>query len=300
MEISDDSQPAPSSDNARPLTGWLPVVAIVVPFIVVDAAVCPLMRAISPRDTLSFIVYSSFGLILGQAGLLTCGLVFVRGPIWQRLLVHWLIAAGLLIAWSVGLIFAYEDLLSTRIRFWRELIWGVCSLPTFSLGMQLPLWGAKGWLGWNWHPALRSSRADWQLSIFDLLVATAVVAGTLAVARAASIPNPLTGQSEEQWLGIGLFFAAGLGLSLITLLPLVGIYQLRWSLHARWGLALAIAFVTTTISLVIPASGLIRVNVYPQAVIGLYSVVFWYVVTVCGGLTLRELYSADQVPGAKR
>lgn len=272
-------------------TDWLPMLIVALPLGVLDVAICPLMKAISPSDMLSIIVYSSFGMILAQAGLLTCGLVFARGPIGMRFLVHWFLVAGLVTLWSFGFVTAFENSPRAPMRVWREVAGALCSLPAISLGLQVPLWGAKCGFGWNWQPAksaAKTAQRGWRLSIFDLLVATAVVAGTLAVARVAPIPAHLQGRSEQQLLIIGLFGASGLGLSLIGLAPIVGIFQLRSPLPVRWGVALGIAFLLASVSLVIPASGLVGLNVEVQAVIGLYAVVFWYAVTVCGGLTLVE------------
>jgi hypothetical protein len=259
-------------------TDWLPIAIIVVLLGVADVAVCPLMKAIRPQDVLSVIVYSSFGMILAQAGLLTCGLVFARGHFGLRMLVHWFLAAVLVSLWAVGLI-ASESRHVSRVgsEFWTAL----CSLPALSLGLQLPLWGARCGLGWNWDTTAARETSAWRMSISELFIATAVVAGTLAVSR-------LSPDSENQWVTVGLFAAGGIGASLIGVVPLVGIFQLRWPLWTRWGIALGTAFVLTSISLVIPASGLFRINLQLQAVIGLYAVVFWYVVTVCAGLTLVE------------
>ena len=41
-------------------------------------------------------------------------------------------------------------------------------------------------------------------------------------------------------------------------------------------------------SLVVPASGIVGISLELQPVVGFFAVVFWYVVTVCGGLTLVE------------
>lgn len=259
-------------------TDWLPIAIIVVPLGVADVAVCPMMKAIRPQDVLSVIVYSSFGMILAQAGLLTCGLVFVRGPFCLRMLVHWFLAAVLVSLWAAGLITSESRHVS---RVGSEMWTALCCLPALSLGLQLPLWGVRCGLSWNWDTNAARETTAWRLSIADLLIATAVVAGTLAISR-------LSPDSKDQWVTVGLFSAGGFGAALIALVPLIGIFQLRWPLGTRWGLALGIAFLLTSISLVIPASGLFRMNLQVQAVIGLYAVVFWYVVTVCGGLTLVE------------
>ena len=264
-----------STPPALAWTDWLPVLIVVLPLSVADVAVCPLMKAIRPQDVLSVIVYSSFGLILAQAGLLTGGLVFARGPFWLRMLVHWSVAFVLVSLWAGGLILSESRHLS---RVGSEVWTALSSFPALSLGLQLPLWGVRYGFGWSWNSTESTTR---RLSISDLLIATAVVAGTLAISRLSPV-------SAQQWITVGMFGAAGIGASLVGLCPLVGIFQLRWSLRGRWGTALGIAFLLTSISLVIPASGLFRLNLQPQAVIGLYAVVFWYAVTVCGGLTLVE------------
>ena len=98
--------------------------------------------------------------------------------------------------------------------------------------------------------------------------------------------------SALTWRGrinmIGGVAACGLGLSLVGLVPIVGIFVTRWSLRTRWGISLATALVLATMSLAIPASGVLGLDLELLAVVGFYVVVFWYVVTVCGGLTIVE------------
>lgn len=270
-------------------TDWLPVAFIALPLAIVDIAVCPLMKAISPGEALSVVVYSIFGMMLAQAGLLTSGLVFARGPVWLRLVVYWCLVTGLVVLWALGFVMASESSRQHSPRVWHELAGLLCAIPALSLGIQLPLWGAKAWLRWNWlpRPADGAVSAGWRLTISDLLIITAVVAGTLAISRLA--PIPVFGERpEQQWLMIGLISGSGLGLSLIGLIPLVGIFQIRWPLRTRWGLALGTAFLLASITLVIPATGYFGRGIDSRAIIGFYAVVLWYAVTVCGGLSLVE------------
>jgi hypothetical protein len=152
------------------------------------------------------------GCVLAQGCLLAAWLAWREGPFLRRLLDHWKIAAGLYLVWFLGMGFAMpQDPGVLNIAAMIGL-----GVPLVSVAAQFPLWLARQWWGWRLvrGPADVSASPEPPLAIRDLMVATVVVAVSLALARVA--PSPDRKDMWPVWAG---GFAVASVISAIALLP---------------------------------------------------------------------------------
>jgi hypothetical protein len=197
------------------LRWWLPLIGT---FLLANVAVAPLMDEVGPNDWAAVFVYACFGIIPAQAAALSVWLAWGPQPFWQRLWVHWSIAAFALVAWLFGLVLAEE---------WDDVDGLEKVLPMallFGLTVQLPLWVVRGI--WGWRLTLEqeaASGADDKLTIRDLMVGTVIVAVSLAVARTSPESD-----NSSFWSDVGMALAIVAGASTLALLPTT-----RWLLGGR-------------------------------------------------------------------
>jgi hypothetical protein len=287
-EIELASQPI-----ARRIAIWWSILIVALPLAVVDVAVVPLMDKIQPDDAASVFVYTCFGLIPAQAALLTVGLVFGSGPLWQRLLIHWASALLLTFAWFLGFSGSFQGNAFSD-RKWQEAMRGVCVLPIISLTIQAPLWMIRCFFGWRFvQPSrlpLEDASPDANLTIRDLMLATVVVALSLTISRLAPIPDHLKVQPQTFWLAVAGFAGAAAGVSALGVLPLLAIFFSKLPLGLAWVLGIGYALGYGVLLLLFVASGILGLPILetPQ-IIGLAAVLIAFSSGTAAGLTLLRI-----------
>jgi hypothetical protein len=205
-----------------------------------------------------------------QAVLATLCLTWGPGPFWRRLLSHWLVVVMAIVCvvsgipvlwpWSIGSALAsgreWNAYLSVNDpwglnneHFWRDLQQSLaipCMLPMLLLGLQTPFWALRLFAGCRLEKrphdsADNLSSAD-ALSIKDLLLATAIIAASLALLQFSDRVFAGEGNAAQAFLFNTLIGAAVcIAFSLLTAVPLTLLIFSRLSLPFIWGLALALA-----------------------------------------------------------
>jgi len=216
---SNPSQLPQQPPFANPISAaWL-----IVPCLACDFLMVPAFAQLNgPPAAYYFpVTLAIVGCVLAQGNLLAAYLAWSGAPFFQRLARHWLIAVGLYVVWVLGLIFCFRVLgqfvaESSNARKVAIGI-GVC-VPLVSLGAQFPLWLARQWFGWRLVKANASHvhSQESPLTIRDLMIATLVVAASLAIARLT--PN-IDGEGKAIWPLWGVSFFAASFISTIALLP---------------------------------------------------------------------------------
>ena len=158
-----------------------------------------------------------FGIFLAEIELLAIWFTFNPKSVWMR----WLTSV------SVGALLYFTLLLGITTQGMPLRVFGSAArvfllFPLIFLIMQLPGLFARFVLGWrgaqerNW-PAKGTGS---QFQIHHMMIATGVVAGSLALARLAVVDNSI-GPDTEIWsiLGIGCFFT--FVASAVSLLPML-------------------------------------------------------------------------------
>lgn len=161
--------------------GWL-----FVPCLAADFLMVPVMSSLQgpPRELPAAIALGIVGCVLAQGCLLAAWLAWSDGPLLQRLARHWLIASGLYAVWLVGLALAIpRDVEAPQIASIVAL-----GIPLVSLAAQFPPWAWRHLWGWRLvnDAAYSDPPRDKRLTIRDLMVATLIVAASLALARLAA------------------------------------------------------------------------------------------------------------------
>jgi hypothetical protein len=222
----------PSDSAPRVHPAWL-----IVPCLACDFLMIPVISSISgPLGGIGLAIgLGIVGCVLAQGNLLAAWLAWSEGPFLRRLARHWIIAAGLYSVWLVGLLLAGDH------EIWHIALTVALGVPLVSIAAQFPLWVARQWFGWRLvrEPA-DSAPGEPPLAIRDLMLATLVVAASLALARVA--PSPDAGEMWPVWGGA--FAIAGM-ISTIALLP-AGALLLRMRPPSRglaWGAVYAGAWV---------------------------------------------------------
>lgn len=174
-----------------------------------------------------------FGIMAGEFVFFAIVLVWWRGGIVARLLVHWLFALALYCLWTLG----FTLYCSLRHRSSQSILddaWMVLAgIPVVCLAIQAPLWCLRIYGGWRLEdrtgePVTTSTA---QLSIRDVLVGTAVVAVSLAMLRVMFDTPAAFGP------GFWIRWAIGcLALSLVSVLTVAPLMRLILVLH-DWRLA---------------------------------------------------------------
>jgi hypothetical protein len=217
---------------------WISAAWLIAPCLACDLLMVPVLSSLSgpPRALGAAVAFGIVGCVLAQGNLLAAWLAWSEGPFLRRLTTHWIIAAGLYLIWLVGCALA----LASDPGVLNVAATVGLGVPLVSVAAQFPLWIGRQWWGWR----LVRGRADTSpapeppLAIRDLMVATVVVAVSLALARLA----PADGQ--DVWPVWAFSFVIASVISSIALLPagallmrsrdfsrglrLSGIYALGW------------------------------------------------------------------------
>lgn len=202
---------------------WRIFVPLALAFLTANFAVLPLMHIFNQRDWGAVWVYICAGLIVAQAGVLSCGAVFAPGRWLYRMGVFWAAVVVLFAAWGAGCA-AYEWMRPNRFRMDRAIYFTLLSLPLLALVIQAPLWGLKLFAGWSLRRPIQpvDNQAERPLSIGDYLAGMAVIAASLAIARLA--PHDT---SQEFWIGWSIVSASVATVSLIGIPPAM-LFVFRW------------------------------------------------------------------------
>jgi hypothetical protein len=233
----------------RPIhAAWL-----IVPCLACDFLMIPVMSSASgPLGGMGIALGMGIvGCVLAQGSLLAAWLAWSEGPFLWRLATHWLIAAGLYLLWFLGLALAAPG---DRQAFQMAAMVAL-GVPLVSIAAQFPLWVARQWLGWRlvrWA-ADKTPPREPPLAIRDLMVATLVVAVSLALARLA--PSPDAGEMWPVW---ALTFVVASVASTIAVLP-AGKMLLR-SEHFRRGLDRSALYAGAWIALVWIVVAILRLS----------------------------------------
>jgi hypothetical protein len=166
-----------------------------------------------PRIVGLTLLLGMVGCALAQGSLLAAWLAWGDLPFGLRLRRHWLVASILYLVWAAGLA-------TCGIEQFPQLISFVgMSVPLISIAAQLPLWIVRHLFGWR-LTTVEPPAADRPAphSIRDLMLATGLVAVSLALARAA----PSADDKEIGVLWIVMFGVAS-AVSAIALLPAAAI-----------------------------------------------------------------------------
>ena len=209
------------------LVAWLAAACLACDFLMV-----PVFTLIDgpPGAWWVVVALAILGCVLAQGCLLAAWLAWSEGPFLRRLATHWKIAGGLYLIWLAGfaLVLSHDP---GMLNFAAMVALGV---PLVSVAAQFPLWLARQWWGWRLvrDPADVTSAPERPLAIRDLMIATLVVAVSLALARHAPSPD-----RKETWPMWAVSFAFASVISAIALLPAGALLMrshdflrgLRWS-----------------------------------------------------------------------
>jgi hypothetical protein len=224
-----DAPQAPSTGAA-----WLVVLCLACDFLMVPVFI----SLDGPQAPIRVIpALGIIGCVLAQGNLLAAWLAWSEGPFLRRLALHWIIAVGLYLIWLVGFAVA---LAGGRIP---PIIAATVALgvPLVSIAAQFPLWVARQWFGWRLVRGTTAAAVpETPLAIRDLMVATLMVAASLALARVA--PSPDKGEVWPIW-AFGFIVASVI--SSIALLP-AGALLMRMEPFRRglvWSVLYAAAWV---------------------------------------------------------
>ena len=225
-----DSSRAPDLSVPKPALR-ISVAWLVVPCLACDFLMVPVLSSIKgpPSAIHVAIALGIVGCVLAQGNLLAAWLAWSDGPFLRRLATHWKIAASLYLIWLVGFGLARGGNREAP-HIAATVALGV---PLVSLAAQFPLWVAREWFGWRL--VREQEEADHSgeppLAIRDLMLATLVVAVSLALARL----TPAFDAGEDVWPVWAVAVAFACVISSISLLP-AGALLLRMRQFSR-GLA---------------------------------------------------------------
>ncbi len=214
---------------------------LIVPCLACDGLMMPVLTSLNglPHALGMAIGLSIVGCVLSQGTLLAGWLAWSEGPFLWRLATHWKIAAGLYFVWLVGFGLVLARHGGVPPHFAATVALGV---PLVSIAAQLPLWIARQWFGWRLiREQAGPAPLEPPLAIRDLMLATVVLAVSMALARLA----PADGQ--DVWPVWAVSFAIASVISSITLLP-AGVLLLRAPVVSR-GIAWSCLYVLGWIAL---------------------------------------------------
>lgn len=183
-----------------------------------------------------------YGVLLAQVSMLSLWTVWSERPVWLRVVLGTLLAEILLACFLMGIAMNnpadFHDI--ARVM--------MCSLPLVLLCVQAPLWALRIYAGWRIAPAHGISQPQ-PLSIGQILLATATVAGAVSLVRLASDEPAFY---ESAWIAWVVAAPSIAGVSLITL-PVALYLVLRWErttsgLFLLWGYATAAIIVVIIVA----------------------------------------------------
>ena len=176
----------------------------------------------------TLLFFAGLGILAGQIGALSLLLVWGKGPFLARLAIVWAAGGWLYFCWFVGLLFALDNSIVLGIVLLRaRQILAV--LPSISLAAQFPHWILRTYFGWRLEASEQADEASRRapLSIRDILVGTAVVAGTVGATKLGAGDPREVGSFWLEWaIGTGVTAVV----SVAFLVPLV----LLRTLHPVW------------------------------------------------------------------
>jgi hypothetical protein len=179
----------PDFQTASPRRTWKQILALAALYAAVNLLAFRLVWMLSEGSEWEYwrqIVGRNFvaGFVASQVAAVSMALVFAHGPFVRRLACWWAVGGALWMSWAIG----WGVLRTSFIYGWTiqsEAVWNVLfSLPLTALIVQAPLWALRICLRWRWEreedaPAVGEVR--WSLS--EMLISTAVIAVSLALAR---------------------------------------------------------------------------------------------------------------------
>jgi hypothetical protein len=231
------------SSQILQIRGVIAAVGLGTLFAGVNLVICPVLEMCDgPMAWYHLPVFTLFGAVLAEGGLLSAGLVFLSGPFWLRGAICWSVGSILWACWAVGLIFVYWLGSWGAIR--DELQVGTLSLPLAVLAIQLPLWFARTYLGWRLTIHEPDNLIPPPFSIRDYFVGTAIVAISITFARLA---RPAAWPLDEYWPGWAIVFGIFTAGSLVGVLPtMYFMFRLR-NVWLGVGLLLLYAFMVASV-----------------------------------------------------
>jgi hypothetical protein len=276
---------------------------LIVPCLAADGLMVPVFLSVSgpPRVFLTAFALGIVGCVLAQGCLLAAWVAWGDGPFLRRLEAHWNVAACLYAIWLVG--FGLAVALSGRIPL-QIAATVALGVPLVSLAAQFPLWVTRQLFGWrlvreeadlaepSQHPLPKTPRSPLpktqRLTIRDLMLATLVVAVTLALARLA--PSPDAGEMWPVW---GIAATVASVVSTVSLLP-AGVLLLRkrpLSRSLAWSSLYALSLIGLIWVAVVLQFWFAPGMLAPRAIyVGLSSLMFTFAAT----LTLAAAIARDR------
>jgi hypothetical protein len=209
--------------------------------------------------------------MLGGGVLISLYLTWSPGRFWLRLLFYWLIIGLLVCLYQVGgfgnELFAailrpaadpYSSFFSDESAFSTTLA-SLCSLPMLMLMTQLPFWSLRMLLGCRLEKNVGNCQTLNQplqgFSIFDLMLATALVAGSLSLLQLgyglipAVMDYQLAFGLEWYWYRTVYISTFCLLSALFICAPLSFFFLKPFPLWIAWGLTVAVAIVVAWVLL---------------------------------------------------
>jgi len=198
---------------------WFPLLLLALVVTGANLALVPLMDVFNTRSVGIIFPFACLGVMLAEGFILAAWLVWGAGSFFKRLWIHWAAVIWLALAWLLGALL--DDGFSGEVRDGLENVPFV--LPLLSVAIQLPLWIARYYFGWRLIDQCGDPTPEKPLAIRDLLVATSIVAGSLALVR---LPEDWAG--DDAGMAWGIIVPALAGISLVSVLPVA-----VWMLHIR-------------------------------------------------------------------
>ena len=179
-----------------------------------------LPQGMGSDDAAFMLLPIGLGILLAQFGILPAWLVWGERPFWQRLLIHWVLATALMMAWTMGVLMAVSAQGNGPPPKAFEIMAILClCLPGVSLGMEAPLWATRLLFGWRLRRQDSAGDVPRPLGISDFLWGMAVISASLAALRcaAAVAGGP---DASEVWVGAAIAVGSASLASLLVMLPL--------------------------------------------------------------------------------
>lgn len=203
---------APKADNAPRETSQptplSPLAAVGIAYAIFNFLCMPMVIGMSrgARDQ-GIVVFMAIGAgaFAAQFGILPAWLVWGERPLWQRLVMHWGLVAGLTLVWLLGfaLAAAADGPRSPPPDMLQELALSLLYLPAISLGIEAPLWATRFFFGWRIGRPDQPQAAAGPLGIRDFLWGMATISVVLASVRAADAFSYSPGRADT-WIAVAM------------------------------------------------------------------------------------------------
>ena len=176
----------------------------------------PLLSSASRGGSL---LWSGFiGVIAAEFGLVAAWGVFSSARLVHRIQ----ICAGIGLGLYACLILGILTVDTTGIRPFKVVLMPLVMAPLVFSTVQLPLWGFRGWLGWEVAKTGQPPRGSYQqpMGIKHLVLGTAALSVALSIARLGS-RDTSSSDTNLAMLGVATFAASAGLVSLATMPPLL-------------------------------------------------------------------------------